>query len=904
VASPQYADFAVWQRTWRDKERLAPQLEYWRDELDGAGVLELPTDRPRPAERDPRGGLVPVRIPAHVAQALTVLGRHHQATPFMTLLTAYATLLARHSGQWDVSVGVPVAGRTRSETERMIGFFLNSLVLRCRLDSGAPFTESLDRVRRATLDGFAHQEVSFSHLVEELQPERDLSRTPLYQAAFNFTDDEVGGGLPGSDDAALLLGHRHVAKTELTLYLRPEPDGGWAGVLEYAAQLFDQETIERLGGHFERLLESIADRPHTPLHELAMLSEAENTALAVHRAGPERYWDDSSLLDLFEAWAAKTPEATALVCGGTRLSYRELDERANRIGHHLRAAGAGADTVVGVCLERGPDLVPALLGVWKAGAAYLPLDPANPADRLTHALRDSGARLLITDTPARAATGDFEGERVLLDRDRDALAARPATRPDRHADPDLLAYVIYTSGSTGTPKGVMVTRRGLANHLRWAEEDLTATEGGAPLFSSVAFDLPATNLFGPLISGRPVHVLPSGDLTGLGAALVESGPYAFVKLTPGHLEILGDQLTDAEAAGLAGTVVVAGEELPGRLADRWLALLGPGRLLNEYGPTETSIGTLVHPVREPHPGTVPLGLPLPNTTAVILDAAGHPVPVGVTGELYIGGTGVARGYLGRPALTAERFVPDPYGSPGARLYRTGDLARRRADGAVEFLGRADRQVKVRGHRVELGEIEARLSELPDVRDAVVVADEPGPGERVLVAYVVPDTPPGTQPDPAGSGFSPDALRRHLEAALPEYMVPTSFTAIDRVPLTANGKLDRDALPDADLGDSEYTAPCGVAEERVAALFGEVLGVERIGAHAHFFHLGGHSILAIRLTARLQEEFDLDLSVRTLFESPTVRQLAGAVEAAIRAEIDQMSGAELLAAPRTEGGADA
>ncbi|MER6723204.1 amino acid adenylation domain-containing protein [Streptomyces halstedii] len=900
--SPQYADYAVWQRRWRDKDHLAPQLDYWQRQLDGVGALELPTDRPRPAERDPRGGLVPVRVPARVAKVLTELGRARQATPFMTLLTAYATLLARHSGQWDVAVGVPVAGRTRPETGRMIGFFLNTLVLRCGLGAEVSFAESLDRVRRTTLDGFAHQDVSFEHLVEQLRPERDLARTPLYQVAFNFTDDEVGGGMPGEDDSDLLLRHRRVAKTDLTLYLRREADGAWTGVLEYAAQLFERETVERLGHHFVRLLESIAERPDAPLSELDLWSDDERAELDAHRTGAARDWDDASLLDLFEVRAERTPDAVAVIAGPTRLSYRQLDESANRIGHHLAAAGAGADTVVGVCLERGPDLVPALLGVWKAGAAYLPLDPVNPADRLAHALRDSGARILLTDTAGSAAAGDFAGGRVLLDSDADAVAGRPATRPARAADPDLLAYVIYTSGSTGTPKGVMVTRRGLANHLRWAEEELTAGEGGAPLFSSVAFDLPATNVFGPLIAGRPVHVLPAGDLTGLGAALVDGGPYAFVKLTPGHLEILGDQLTDAQAAALAGTVVVAGEELPGRLADRWLALLGPGRLLNEYGPTETSIGTLVHPVRERHVGTIPLGLPLPRTTAVVLDEAGRPLPVGVTGELCIGGTGVARGYLGRPALTAERFVPDPYGVPGARMYRTGDLARRRSDGAIEFRGRVDRQVKVRGYRVELGEIEVRLSELPGVRDAVVVMSPTSQGEQALAAYVVPG-----DPDAAGrpTDLGPEALRRQLTAVLPEYMVPSSFTVIDAMPLTANGKLDRDALPEAGAhGDRAYTAPSGVAEERIAALFDEILRLERIGADAHFFHLGGHSILAIRLTARLQEEFDIDLSVRAVFEAPTVRELAQAVEDAVRAEVERMSDAELLAVPDLAGDLDA
>ncbi|MFC5667734.1 amino acid adenylation domain-containing protein [Kitasatospora misakiensis] len=880
----QYADYAAWEREWHSKERLAGELDHWRTTLDGLVPLELPTDHPRPARRDPRGGVVSFGIPPRLMDAVTRLGQSREATPFMTLLTAFGTLLARHSGQWDVVVGTPVAGRTRPEVERTVGFFLNSLVLRCRLDGALPFTEALDRLRATCLDAFAHQELSFEHIVDELNPERDLSRTPLYQVAFNLHDGRLIGGMPDRADIDHLHAARRVAKTDLTLYVRGDSDGTWSGAFEYAAALFEPATVERLAAQFLRLLETFAADPATTLGGAELLSGAERELLLGDWGTGERAdWPAGTTLDLIEARAAATPDAVAVVAGDVQLSYRELDERANRLAHHLRAAGAGPETVVGVCLERGPDLVPALLGVWKAGAAYLPLDPALPAERLRHVLADCRSPLLVTETGLAATTGGFDGTRILLDADREAVAARPAIAPARAGDPEQLAYVIYTSGSTGRPKGVMVHHRGLANHLRWAARDLVTAEGGAPLFSSLAFDLPATNLYVPLITGRPVHVLPADlDLGALGAALAAGAPYSFVKLTPGHLELLTDQLTGEQAAALADTVLVAGEALPARTANRWLAALGTGRLVNEYGPTEASIGSTVHPVDRPQEGTVPLGGPLPNTTAYVLDEAGRPAPVGVAGELHVGGEGLARGYHGRPDLTAEKFVPNPYGPAGSRLYRTGDLARVLDGGAVEFLGRIDTQVKLRGYRIELGEIEAVLTANPAVRDAVVVVRESATGERSLAGYVVPE----------GGEFAAEALRADLAAVLPEYMVPAALAAVDRIPLTANGKVDRQALPAIEQAAGAEDAPGTPTEERIAEIWAELLGLPAVGVHDSFFELGGHSILAIRMTSRLQDEFDVDLSIATVFGHPTVARLAEAVEELVRAEIEQLSDAEL------------
>jgi amino acid adenylation domain-containing protein len=693
--------------------------------------------------------------------------------------------------------------------------------------------------------------------------------------AFNFTDDEVAGGLPELAEGETLLAARQVAKTDLTLYVRREPDGAWTGVFEYATALFDRPTVRRLADHLLRLLESAVAAPGTTLSTVDIMPAGERARLLDAWNDTATAWPAGTVLDMIEEQVRRTPDAPAVIAAGSTLSFRELDERANRIGHHLRAAGAGPDVTVGVCLHRGVDLIPALLGVWKAGAAYVPLDPTNPEQRLRHVLGDCGAPILIAESGTVAG---YPGALVLLDRDQADIAAHPATRPDRDSDPERLAYVIYTSGSTGVPKGVMVPHRGLANHLRWAARDLLRAEGGAPLFSSIAFDLPATNVYAPLIAGRPVHVLPADlELAGLGRALAEAGPFAFVKLTPGHLDLLADQI---DAARLAPLVLVAGEALSPRTANHWLAQLGPGGLVNEYGPTEASIGSTVFPVTEPHTATVPLGLPLPNTTAYVLDGAAQPVPVGVAGELYVGGEGLARGYLGRPELTAQRFVPDPYGPAGGRLYRTGDLARRRADGAIEFLGRADDQVKLRGYRIELGEIESRLAALPEVREAVVLLREQG-----LVAYAAPVE---------GGTVDAETLRRRLAEALPEYMVPSVLLPIERIPLTANGKLDRAALPDPSARVAEHQAPATPAEERISEVWRELLGRDRIGVRDSFFELGGHSILAIRLVSRLQDEFDIDLPMRVVFERPTISGQALAVEERIAAEIEALSEAELFA----------
>ncbi|WP_308296142.1 non-ribosomal peptide synthetase [Streptomyces sp. ISL-96] len=884
LAAPvvQYADYGAWQHARHTDEFIARELGHWRTALAGIEPLDLPTDRPRPAERDPRGAVVPFQVAPELAARLTELGRAHGATPFMTLLTAYATLVARYSGQWDVPVGTPVAGRGRPETEGTVGFFLNSLVVRCGLGAGLTFADALDRVRDTARAAFAHQELPFERLVDELQPERDLSRTPLYQVAFDLHSEGVTSVATEETDMAAFTAAWQVAKTDLSLFMRRTDNGAFDGVLEYATSLFDHATVQRMAGHFLALLHEITTRPELALGEVELLTADERRQLLAGWNDTDVPLETETVPALIEAWSAADPDVTALAYGSLTVPYAELDARANRLAHELRAQGVGAESRVAVLLDRGPDLVVALLAVWKAGGAYVPVDPTSPPGRIAAMRQSAGARTVVTSAGHAGRAGDGA---VLVDTDAARIAARPATPPERTDDLDRLAYVIFTSGSTGTPKGVEVTHRGLVNHVAWAARELAPQDhGGAPLFSSVAFDLVVPNLWVPLVTGQRLFLLPQDtDLAELGKHLADAEPFSFVKLTPGHLDVLSLQLTPAEAGALAPVLVVAGEAFSRATLERWRALAPETRLVNEYGPTEASVGTCVFEVPADTAGEVlPIGRPLPNMTMYVLDALLRPVPVGVAGELYVGGTGVARGYANRPDLTAERFLPDPYAAePGARFYRTGDLVRRLPDGNVEFLGRIDDQVKIRGFRIELGEIQAVLAEHPAVREVFVTAHETANGEKQLLAYYVPDGPA-------------DDLAEHCGRRLPDYMLPAAYFALETMPLNANGKVDRRALP-APGGEQDtegHVPPSGPVEERICEIWTELLGAQ-VGAHDNFFHIGGNSILAIRLISRIQEEFEIDFAVRTVFEGPTVARLAATVEERIRAEIAALSDSELV-----------
>lgn len=878
-----YADLAAWQRRVQTDDALTAGLDYWRDRLTGLEPLELPTDRPRPAERDSHGEFLPFELSPELSEQLAALGRRHAATPFVVLLAAYVTLLARYSGQRDVAVGTPVAGRSAPEAENVVGFFLNSLVLRCDLTGDPRFSDLLGRVRDLTRAALTHQEVPFERLVEELRPERDLSRTPLYQVTFDLQDDGLtSAGLSGTGRDAFYAAWR-VAKADLSLLMRRDPDGLLGGVLEYATALFDRSTVERMAGHLVRLLDQVAGDPDVRLSELDLMDAAER---AVMLAGPAVVLTpDTTMHALFEEQARRRPDATAVVFEDARLTYAELNARANQLAHHLRGLGAGPGTLVGVSLGRGLDLVPALLGVLKAGAAYLPLDPAQPADRLGFMLSDAGVSLLVADREQGARlAGVYAG--AVVDPGGIPDAGWPASDPAPAAGPDDLIYVIYTSGSTGQPKGVQLTHANVARLMAVTQDRFAfGPDDVWTLFHSYAFDFSVWEMWGALLYGGTLVVVP-GDvarnpdefldlLVDRQVTVLNQTPSAFRSLV--NLAAAGDPRLDRATLR---AVVFGGEKLELAELRPWVDRFGLDRpvLVNMYGITETTVHTTYCRLTEAEfaaGAASAIGQPLPDLSVYLLDADGAPVPLGVPGEVYVGGAGVAQGYLNRPELTAQRFVPDPYG-PG-RLYRAGDLARRRPDGSLEFLGRADDQVKIRGYRIELGEIQAALMGHPAVTDAVVVLSD----EQLLVGYLVPAVPPVGE------------LRELLARSLPDYMVPTAFVALEKIPLTVNGKLDRRALPSPERVDADFVAPRTPIEERMAEVWAEVLGCEA-GLTANFFTLGGNSILAVRLAVRLQEEFDVELSVRLVFERPTVAGLAEVVEQKIRAEIAALADSEVLA----------
>ncbi|RKI51355.1 amino acid adenylation domain-containing protein, partial [Corallococcus sp. AB049A] len=854
----QYADFATWQRDWLQGEALEAQIHFWKQQLSGApAALELPTDRPRPPVQSHRGATVDLHIPAQVSEALKTLAQREGATPFMTLLAAFQVLLSRYSAQDDVSVGTPIAGRTQAETEGLIGFFVNTLVLRAQMNPRATFRELLTQVRGTTFAAFEHQHLPFEKLVEAVQPARDLSRSPLFQAMFvlqNTPNEALR--LPGLSFQALPL-EAHFAKFDLSLGLREGRDG-FVGTMEYATDLFDAATVQRMAGHFGVLLEAIAKKPDTRLGDLPLLTDPERQQLLIEWNPPaSQVAQVPSIAAMVEAQVHRTPDALAVITPERQLTYRELDAKANQLAHRLRGLGVGPEVRVGLCVERTEDLVIGALGILKAGGAYVPLDPSYPRERLGWLLEDAQGPALVAHSHLLSALPETSSTPVCLDSDEE-LATQPVTKPAVAIHPGHLAYLIYTSGSTGRPKGVAISHGNAVSFLHWALETFTAEElKGTLAATSLNFDLSVFELFAPLSSGGAVVVaknalhlaeLPTASLV----TLVNTVPSAMA------------QLLRLNAVPPSVRVInLAGEALPETLAKQVYAVPSVQKLYNLYGPSEDTTYSTASLVGRDE---VPLiGRPLPATRAYVLDASLQPVPVGVAGELYLAGEGQARGYLLRPELTAERFVPEPYGPPGGRMYRTGDRVRYRKDGRLEYLGRIDFQVKVRGFRIELGEVEAALRRAPGLKDAVVVAKGEAADKR-LVAYVTPK---------AEASLEVEALKAHLRQGLPEYMVPAAVVVLDALPLNSNGKVDRKALPEPGnlARSSDFIAPRNDTEAQLAALFAEVLRVERVGIRDDFFALGGHSLLATQVVSRVRAAFAVELPLRALFEAPTVEGLA-------------------------------
>jgi amino acid adenylation domain-containing protein len=881
----QYADYAVWQREQLAGEALDRQLGYWKERLAGAPeLLELPTDHPRPAVQTYRGASLPVELSPELLERLQALGRSEGATLYMVLLSAFQVLLSRYAGSEDVVVGSPIAGRTRHEVEALIGFFVNTLVLRTDLSGDPSFRETLRRVREAALGAYEHQELPFEKLVSELQPERSLSHSPLFQVMFALQDAEgPGGALAGLSVSGFGAGLAS-AKFDLSLGLTATAQG-LRGGLNYSTDLFEPGTVEGMVRHLERVLEQVARDADLRLSELRLAGEVERALLAAGHA--TRSFPAAERLDQrFQARALERPHAPALTFQGTTLTYRELNERANRLAHRLRALGVAPGTRVGIALERSAELVAAILAVLKAGGAYVPLDPAYPAERIAFVLEDAEIPVLVTASHLVPRLPAFAGAALLVDADAEAIAAESGENLPVEAGPDTLAYVIYTSGSTGKPKGVQVTH---ANVVRLFD----ATDpwfGFAPddvwtLFHSCAFDFSVWEIWGALLYGGRLVVVPylttrSPEdfhrlLVDEGVTMLSQTPSAFKQLVQADLA----SGVDASAQRLRH-VVFGGEALDPQALRPWMERHGDERprLVNMYGITETTVHVTYRVVTRADLDRAgsPIGVPIPDLSLYVLDSRLEPVPPGVPGEIFVGGAGVARGYLNRPGLTAQRFVPDPFSAdPAARLYRSGDLARRRADGELEYLGRADQQVKIRGFRIELGEIEAALLELPGIRDAAVLVRDEARGEKRLVAYVV--LRPGEAEDTT-------ALRAALAVRLPDHMVPAVFVVLPEMPLTANGKLDRRALPGPEAGRMlrpGYASPASAAERLLQEVWQEVLGLDRVGVLENFFAAGGDSMRAVQMVALLRKR-GTALTVRDLFEAPTIRGLAERWEAAARA----------------------
>ena len=869
-----YVDYARWQRKVLSGKRLREGLDYWKQRLAGAPtVLELPTDRPRAANLGYEGGACCRRLPERLRRALESLAGRHRATPFMVFLAAYQALVARYSGCEDFCVGTPAANRLRPELEGIVGCFVNTVPLRCDVSGNPQFTELLGRIRQEVLEDFDHTDVPLEKLVESLHLTRQPGRLPLVQVMFVF---QTPGPAPETMGPVRLgeveVDYTRMATFDLMLAVQPEgPD--LSATLVFNRHLFDEDTAGHMLDSYVAALEAIAAHPAMRVSNLPIPSSSERGRLLVDFNATDRKPPEArSIHELIEAQVARSGDRPALEFQGQTLTYRELDGRANRLAHYLQHLGVGPDVLVGVCLRRSPEMLTAMLAVLKAGGAYVPLDPDYPSQRLAFMAKDAALAMLLTEEALRDALPPVDCEVISMEAAGQCAAAKLANPPPCHASRDNLAYVIYTSGSTGAPKGVMIPHGAVVNFLAsFADLLELGPDDRLAAITTISFDIAALELFLPLVVGARV-VLADRETAADGRRLAEAirrHGVNFLQATPSTYRML---LMSGWHGGPDLKLVCGGEALDADLA---ATLLANCRMLwNVYGPTETTIWSTVHRVEQGQ-SPVPIGRPIANTQVYVLDALGRPVPTGVPGELCIGGLGVGRGYLNRPDLTSERFVPNPWDDrQGARLYRTGDRVRWRNDGVLEFLGRLDQQVKVRGFRVELGEIEAALAQHPGVAQSAVVPREDGSGQKCLVAYLV---------SAEGKELQPDRLRQFLADRLPDYMIPTGYVPIDALPRTPAGKVDRHALPEPDQGGfattAAYVPPRTPLEKQIAVLWAEVLRVERVGVNDSFFELGGHSLLATQLFSRLRDTVGVDLPLRLLFEKPTVADLAVAVDEA-------------------------
>ncbi|MEC4812178.1 MAG: amino acid adenylation domain-containing protein [Scytonema sp. PMC 1069.18] len=884
----QYADFAVWQREWLSGEVLEKQLNYWKQQLASATpVLELPTDRSRPPVQTYRGSYLSSKLPQNLLQSLNALSRQEGVTLFMTLLAAFQTLLYRYSGQEDILVGSPIANRNRTEIEKLIGFFVNTLVLRTDMSNNPSFRELLQRVRKVAMSAYVNQDLPFEKLVEELQPERSLSYNPLFQVMFTLTNaPNQALELPGLSIAPIEV-ENFTSKFDLTLFVTETEQGlhcGW----EYNTDLFEDSTIARMNGHFQILLEAIVANPQQNINKLPLLSPTEKHQLLLEWNHTQVDYPHKCIHELFEEQVKRTPDAIAVVFENQQLTYQELNHRANQLAHYLKTLGVKPDVPVGICVERSLEMVVGVLGILKAGGAYVPLDSAYPQERLSFMLGDSQATVLLTTEELVTVLPEHNAQVVCLDTQWSAIATHSSENFVNGVNLENLAYVIYTSGSTGLPKGVAMKQHPLANLILWQLENSKVAAAKTLQFSPISFDVSFQEMFSTWCSGGTL-VLIADDLRRDASALLDFLKDKAIErlfLPFVALQQLAEVAVSSESVpSTLKEIITAGEQLQVTPALTHLfSKLNDCTLHNHYGPSESHVVTaftLADSVQNWN-ALPPIGRPIANTSIYIVDSNLEPVPIGVPGELYIGGVALARGYLNRPELTQEKFIPNPFKKAQSRtikdeakanytsqrLYKTGDLARYLSNGNIEYLGRCDNQVKIRGFRIELGELETVLSQHPAILQAVVIVRQDIPGDKRLVAYLVPNQ----EPAPTVS-----ELRQFLKEKLPEYMVPSAFVFLEVLPLTPSGKVNRRALPAPDTTtlepEANYIAPRNELESQLTQIWEEILNVKPIGISNNFFDLGGHSLLAVKLFAQIEKKLGKKLPLATLFQSGTVEALA-------------------------------
>jgi amino acid adenylation domain-containing protein len=883
----QYSDFALWQRQWLQGETLKNHLTFWKDYLSGANaILDLPADHPRPQAQSFRGARQSFRIPSRVAGPIKSLTQQERATLFAVLLSAFQTLLYRYTNQEDITIGTPVANRNRVEIESLIGFFVNTVAIRTDLSGNPTFRQLLARVRETMLEVQPHQEIPLERVIEEVRPRRELNRAPLFQVMFVLQN----APLPQLKIADLTLEPTEIdnrtAKFDLTLYMR-ETGQELVGSLAYNTDLFESTSIARMIACFQNLLESVAANADQPLLKLALLTAAQRQQLLTeYNQTDETYLCDRLPHQLFEAEAGARPDALALVYEKQNLTYEELNKKANQLAHYLRSMGVGPEVPVGICMEPSVDTIIGILGIIKAGGAYVPIDPSLPKERADFILDDARAPVLLTRQNLLDKFSGCKARVIDVDADRQAIAGCSDRNPGGDAGPDNLIYIIFTSGSTGTPKGVAIEHRQLLNYIYAVRQRLQLPfPASYATVSSIAADLGNTCIFPSLCFGGSLHII-SPDRASDPYALAEyfqEHDIDCLKIVPSHLSAL---LTSAQSEHLIPRkrLILGGESSGWNLIEKLRALAPHCMIFNHYGPTESTVGVLTCKAEErlsDESATVPIGRPIGNVKVYLLDRYLEPVPIGIPGELYIGGLGLARGYFNRPQLAAEKFIPNPFShEPGARLYRTGDLAHYGPSGNIEFLGRVDDQVKIHGFRIELGEIEAVLDQHSSIRESLVTTYD-ALGAKAVAAYIV---------------FNGEAevaiadLRSYIRKRLPEYMIPSAFVTLDSLPRLPNGKINRKALPAPDHTTPEaktaYEPPVSSVEEELAEIWIKLLGVERIGIRDNFFDHGGHSLLATQLVARIYDAFQVSIPLRSIFEKNTIVELALVIEEELIREIAQ------------------